>query len=58
MVMRSMICGFVGFIMVAGMLKAIMMHMHPKHHVIAAEARRRNLVATDRVGETWTEDAK
>ena len=58
MVMRSMICGFVGFMMVGGMLMAIMMHMHHRHHVIVAEAWRRNLIATDRVGKTWTEDAK
>ena len=44
--------------MVGGMLMAIMMHMHHRHHVIVAEARRRNLIAADRVGKTWTEDAE
>jgi hypothetical protein len=58
MVMRSMIGRFVGRMLVAGMLMAIVMHMHPRHPGIIAEAGRRNLIATDRIGETWTEDAK
>ena len=58
MVMRLMIRGFVGFVMMGAMVMTFVMHMHHWHHVVIVEARRRNLIATNRVGKTWTEDAK
>lgn len=44
--------------MAGGMLMAIMMNMRHRHHVIVVEARRCDLIATNRVGKTGTENAK